>query len=108
LSSVGVYQPFWLGLHQAAINSLLNKNNPYDAIMHLRNMMAFLPEKSRPKDTEIVEQCGKEPEMANDFTIDPEDTYYDIAIRQYLKKYSFLIYDYIGKYIDNEMSSRKL
>lgn len=108
MSSIGIYQPFWLGLHQAAINSLLNKNNPYDAIMHLRNMMAFLPDKSRPTNETIILQCGDEPEMASDFSKDPDDTIYDVNVREYLKKYSFLIYDYIGKYIDNEMSSKKL
>ena len=91
MSSTGAFQSYWGALLNAAINSDLNKNDPYRAITYYRNMMSFMPPDNRPSDEEIVKFCGEEPIVPDKFVDDPDEAFHDANVKDYLRRYSFLI-----------------
>jgi len=90
-----------------AINCIINKNDPYNAITFYRNMMAMLPQNNRPTDEQIEKECGTEPKMATDFVDDPDETVYQSEVMHYFRRYSFLIESKIGQYMANEIANRR-
>jgi len=108
MSATGAFQSYWGALLNASINSDLNKADPYRAITYYRNMMAFMPPDNRPTDKEILDTCGEEPVASDNFTEDPDEANHDAAVREYLRKYSFLILSKIGMLIINEQGTRRM
>ena len=108
MSATSSFQAYWGGLLNAAINSDLNKNDPYRAITYYRNMMAFMPPDNRPSDKEVLAKCGEEPVARDNFTEDPDEANHDANVREYLRKYSFLVLSKIGQQIINEQGQRRM
>ena len=90
---------------QAAIQCIVNKSDPYNAITMYRNMLAQLP----PHELEEAEKLlPPEPEIARNFIDDPDGNRETKQIWEYVRGYSYVVEREITKYNVNMMGRKKL
>ncbi len=88
----------------AVISCMINKNDPFNAITCIMNMIAMLPENERPK---LEEMKIKEPVMEEDWADDPEEAKYNSGAWQYFRELSYLIEEHIAMYVANAQTRRQ-
>ena len=90
---------------QAAIQCIVNKADPYNAITMYRNMLAQLPpDVLREAEAALPE----EPEIARGFIEDPDGNKETKLIWKYIRQYSYVVEREITKYNVNMMGRMKL
>ena len=90
---------------QAAIQCIVNKADPYNAITMYRNMLAQLPPNVLK---EAEQQLQKEPEIARSFIEDPDGNKETKEIWKYVRGYSYVVERELTKYNVNMMGRKKI
>ncbi len=90
-------------LRNAYISCMINKNDPYNAVTCLMNMIAMLPEESRP----TLEDLAEEPKRDKDWAEDPDETKYTTKTWQYFRVLSYRVEESVAKYVANVQTRRQ-
>lgn len=90
---------------QAAIQCIVNKSDPYNAITMYRNMLAQLPPDVL---REAESQLPEEPNIARSFIEDPDGNKETSQIWKYVRAYSYVVERELTKYNVNMMGRMKL
>ncbi len=90
-------------LRNAYISCMINKNDPYNACTCIYNMLAMLPEESRP-DISDLDDGSKDKVSWMD---DPEESSNLEKTWIYFRKLSFRVEESVAKYVANVQTRRQ-
>ena len=82
---------------------MVNKNDPYNAITCLYNMMAMLPDESRP-DVDDLEKQGTQP---REWVDDPDEHDAMSDTWEFFRKLSFKVEESVAKYVANVQTRKQ-
>lgn len=82
---------------------MINKNDPYNATTCLYNMMAMLPEDSRPEIEKLEEDSTKQKDWIDD--PDQQDAIENTWI--FFRRLSYLVEESVAKYVANVQTRRQ-
>lgn len=84
---------------------MINKNNAYNAVTCLYNMLAMLPDTDRPNIKDIEKEY--ESSSSSDWISDPDGQQPDQAIWQFFRKLSYRVEQSVAKYVSNVQTRRQ-
>lgn len=89
----------------AAIQSIVNKADPYNAVTFYRNILAQLP----PEILEATQKLlPKEPEFDREFTVDPDMAKEQEIVWKYVRQYSWIVEQALAKYLIENIAMNRL
>ena len=87
----------------AAIQCIVNKADPYNAITFYRNMLAMLP----PEYQKTI-HLPEEPKFLREFTNDPDMSLEQEKVWIYVREYSYIVEQALARYASENMAALKL
>lgn len=90
-------------LRNAYISCMINKNDPYNATTCLYNMLAMLPEESRPNIDDLDDGTADKA----DWIEDPEESKAMEKTWIYFRKLSYKVEESVAKYVANVQTRRQ-